>query len=515
MTKQGNTVSEQAAVDNQPEDQESTEENRYTADQYVMIQYFEWHLPADGLHWQRLRDDADHLAGLGISGVWLPPCTKGTSPEDVGYGAYDLFDLGEFDQKGTIRTKYGTKEELLEAVRALHDKGLKVYADAVLNHKAGADATERILVEEVNPENRGQAIGEPFEIEAWTRFDYPGRKDRYSSFKWTAHHFTATDYDAASDRTSIFRIIGENKNWSDGVDDEFGNYDYLMFADVDYHHPDVIAETLYWGEWITRELSLDGIRLDAIKHINEDFIEQFARHLRGTFGTDFYVLGEYWKYDNEDLVSYLNETNYHVDLLDVALHFNFHEAGRAGRDYDLRKLFEHTLVASNPVHVVTFVDNHDSQKGQSLESWVADWFKPLAYALILLRKDGYPCLFYGDYYGTGGDHSTPAKQEMLDKLLHARHQYAYGKQVDYFDHANTVGWLRFGIDERPGSGLAVVISNGDEGYKHMAFGPERAGTTWLDLTGSRSERITLDEQGEATFLVNGGSVSVWAQQNQD
>ena len=44
MTKQGNTVSEQAAVDNQPEDQESTEENRYTADQYVMIQYFEWQI---------------------------------------------------------------------------------------------------------------------------------------------------------------------------------------------------------------------------------------------------------------------------------------------------------------------------------------------------------------------------------------------------------------------------------------------------------------------------------------
>ena len=48
---------------------------------------------------------------------------------------------------------------------------------------------------------------------------------------------------------------------------------------------------------------------------------------------------------------------------------------------------------------VTFVDNHDSEPGQALESFIEDWFKPLAYALILLRKEGLPCVFYGDYYG--------------------------------------------------------------------------------------------------------------------
>jgi Predicted membrane protein len=30
---------------------------------------------------------------------------------------------------------------------------------------------------------------------------------------------------------------------------------------------------------------------------------------------------------------------------------------------------------------------------------VAGWFKPLAYAVILLRKDGLPCVFYGDLFG--------------------------------------------------------------------------------------------------------------------
>jgi len=94
----------------------------------VMIQYFEWNLPNDGKHWKRLKDDAKHLSEIGVSGVWIPPAYKGTSQADVGYGSYDLWDLGEFDQKGTVRTKYGTKQELIEAIEELHKYNISLYA---------------------------------------------------------------------------------------------------------------------------------------------------------------------------------------------------------------------------------------------------------------------------------------------------------------------------------------------------------------------------------------------------
>ena len=74
----------------------------------TMMQYFEWYLPNDGLWWKRCAAKAENLSSLGITQVWLPPAYKGTSQEDVGYGVYDMYDLGEFDQKGTVRTKYGT-----------------------------------------------------------------------------------------------------------------------------------------------------------------------------------------------------------------------------------------------------------------------------------------------------------------------------------------------------------------------------------------------------------------------
>lgn len=79
------------------------------------------------------------LNNLGITGVWIPPCTKALYKDDVGYATYDLWDLGEFDQKGSVRTKYGTKEELQEAMKVAKDLQVQVYADVVLNHKMGAD----------------------------------------------------------------------------------------------------------------------------------------------------------------------------------------------------------------------------------------------------------------------------------------------------------------------------------------------------------------------------------------
>ncbi|QYO64597.1 alpha-amylase family glycosyl hydrolase [Leptolyngbya sp. 7M] len=104
----------------------------------TIMQDFHWYSSNDGTHWQTVKDRAKALAEVGITAVWLPPACKGSAGSfDVGYGLYDLFDLGEFDQKGSVRTKYGTREQYLSAIKALQAVGIEVYADVVLNHKDG------------------------------------------------------------------------------------------------------------------------------------------------------------------------------------------------------------------------------------------------------------------------------------------------------------------------------------------------------------------------------------------
>lgn len=477
---------------------------------HTMMQFFEWHVAADGQHWKGLAEMAPELKAGFIDSVWVPPVTKAITPEDTGYGVYDLYDLGEFDQKGAVRTKYGTKQELVEAIAECLKNGIAVYVDLVMNHKAGADETEVFEVIEVDPNDRNKEISAPFEIEGWTKFTFPGRGDEYSSFKWDHTHFNGTDFDAKEGRTGVFRINGENKAWNQNVDDEFGNYDYLMFANIDYSHEDVKREMLEWGKWLVDTLQCSGYRLDAIKHINHEFIKEFALEMGKKRGEDFYIVGEFWNDNLEACREFLNTVDYQIDLFDVSLHYKLYSAALGGRDFDLTHIFDDTLVQTHPGNAVTFVDNHDSQPHEALESWVGDWFKQSAYALILLRRDGYPVVFYGDYYGIGGPFPVDGKKAAIDPLLYTRYHKAYGEQDDYFDHPNTIGWVRRGVEELPGSGCAVIISNGDNGEKRMFVGEERAGEVWEDFTHNREEQVTIGGDGWAVFPVNGGSVSVWA-----
>ncbi|MFV0330099.1 MAG: alpha-amylase [Dysgonomonas sp.] len=476
----------------------------------VMMQYFEWNLPNDGNLWKQLKADAKHLHEIGITAVWIPPAYKADEQQDEGYATYDLFDLGEFDQSNTIRTKYGTKDELKQMIDELHKYKISVYLDAVMNHKAEGDYTEKFMVKEVDPEERNKDISEEFEIQAWTGYDFRGRGNKYSNFKWHWYHFSGVGFDDAKKRSGIFRVLGENKNWSEGVDKENGNYDFLLCNDLDLNHPEVIKELNDWGIWVSKELNLDGMRLDAIKHMEAQFIKQFLEKVRASQGDDFYAVGEYWNGDIETLETYLETVNNSVDLFDVPLHYNMFEASQKGKEYNMRNLLNNSLSVIHPELGVTFVDNHDSQEGSSLESQIADWFKPSAYGLILLMKNGYPCIFYGDYYGVRGEKSPHTL--IIDLLLEARHKYAYGDQVDYFDHVATVGFVRMGDKDHPGSGLALLVSNGEDGHKVMNVGTDKKGQIWYELTGNIKDKVIIDEKGNGNFLVEGGNLAVWVKE---
>ena len=476
----------------------------------TLMQYFEWYLPDDGQHWNRLAEDAPNLAAKGIRKVWMPPAFKGTGSNDVGYGVYDLFDLGEFDQKGTVRTKYGLKEEYLRAIEALSQNGIEAIADVVLNHKAAADYKERFTVVEVDPSDRNVEISEPFEIEAWMHFAFPGRKKAYNDFEWHWYHFTGTDYDAKNNKSGIFLIQGDNKGWADDelVDNENGNYDYLMYADIDFKHPEVIQNLYDWAHWFIESTGVHGFRLDAVKHIDSFFMKNFIRDITEKYGDDFYVFGEFWNSDETANNDYLESIDYRFDLVDVKLHHNLFDASKSGANYDLRTIFDQTLAKNHPESAVTFVDNHDTQRGQALESTVEEWFKPAAYALILLREAGLPCVFYGDYYGISGEFAQDCFQELLDKLLDIRLNLAYGEQTDYFDDANCIGWTRQGMDD--GQPIAVLISNDQATSKSMLVGPEWAGREFSDYLGNSSQIVTIDEEGWGEFPVEEKSVSVWS-----
>jgi len=485
----------------------------------TLVQFFHWYTPAGGHLWDEVADKAQSLAEMGLTDVWLPPAYKGASGGDsIGYDTYDLFDLGEFDQKGSVATKYGDRAALERAGEALHAAGLRVIHDVVFNHKMGADEKERVQVRRANPENRNEIEEEAFEANAYTRFTFPGRAGRHSKFIWDVKCFSGVDYIEDPDETGVFRLVNDygDGEWNEQVGSEHGNFDYLMGADVELRNKAVYEELKFWGRWMAEQVATDGFRLDACKHIPAWFYRDWVGHMRQELGEELFVVAEYWDPDLAALQTYLEQVDHQVSLFDAPLHFRFHDAAKAGGDYDLRTIFDGTMVAADQAHAVTIVGNHDTQPLQALEAPVEPWFLPLAYALVLLREGGVPCVFYPDLYGahytdTGGDGEEhdidlPAIA-CLPALLAARQRYAHGAQTDLFDDPHTIAFIRHGTEQEPG--CIVILTNGDEDSKTVEMGEGHAGATFHDWLGHCPQDVVADEQGRVTVYVAAGSVSVW------
>ncbi|KAL2014926.1 hypothetical protein VTK56DRAFT_6819 [Thermocarpiscus australiensis] len=470
----------------------------------TMMQGFEWYVPADARHWRRLAKMLPSLAALGVTRLWIPPACKATSPRGNGYDVYDLYDLGEFEQKGARQTKWGGRGELVAMAEVAGRLGVRVLFDAVLNHKAGADYVERVLARRVDARDRMREVGGAEEIEAWTGFEFPGRKGRYSGMRWNKAHFTGVDYDHRRKETGVWKL--EGKEWARDVDEELGNYDFLLFADIDHRHPEVREDLFHWVEWLSQQMKLGGLRLDAIKHYSFGFLRDFVKYIDARVDPDWFLVGEYWREDSEFLARFIEYMDHRISLFDVQLVGNFSRVSMKEEKGDLRGVFDDALAVWKPENAVTPI---------------APFFVPLAYALILLRANaGLPCVFFSDLFGSVGRHPENGFTNfipqvsggaVLPKMMLARKLWAYGTQYDYFDQPHCVGFTRVGHPSRSGgNGLAVVMTNAWEyASKRMFVGERHKGEVWTDLLRRCPGQVVIGPDGWGLFPVGHRSVAVW------
>jgi len=519
----------------------------------TILQGFEWYLPVNlpqltqdasnvGLndrlstHWTHLTLLLPELKAMGATSLWIPPACKATNPMDNGYGIYDLYDLGEFDTKGSIATKWGTKHELQMLCRAAQQLDIGIIFDAVLNHRAAADGSEEVKVVRVDSRNRTIELDKnPLTIEAWTRFDYSARNGKYSQLNYNKQHFNGIDWDSRTRQKSIYRIVeprpdGTKREWAQDVGkSENDNYDYLMFANIDYSNNEVQEDVKKWGRWLLDELpGVRGIRLDAIKHYSARFQREFIDHLKQNLDADaskFFFVGEYWLRNSPGLSNHINKTFAgQLHMFDVRLMYNFHNISR-GKICDLRQVFSGSLVELQPRLTVTFVTNHDTQESQSLAAPVDTWFVPHAYALILLRQDGHPCVFWGDVFGTSGPQPRlPACGGRLVRLVKARQLFAYGAQDDHFSSTisaarsllmpratSCIAWQRQWKHLTHGSISLVVLVSISWSWKKKRVRVPRdcAGQIFTDIMGFCWSCVQIGKDGFGEFVVGPRSISVW------
>ncbi len=191
-----------------------------------------------------------------------------------------------------------------------------------------------------------------------------------------------------------------------------------------------------------------------------------------------------------------------MTLFDVALHFRFEQASNNPDDFDLRGLSGATLLEREPDSACVFVDNHDTQPGQALESWVQPWFKPLAYAYVMLRDAQYPCVFFGDLYGVPHDRIRP--MPVLNAMVWIR-AHLLGDRVEEQpgDSAHSLCWCVAG--EHP---VCVVLNTSDTSIEREVTSEALASRTLVDIchAGAPAE---MGKEGHGTLTCPAGTCSIY------
>jgi alpha-amylase len=132
-----------------------------------------------------------------------------------------------------------------------------------------------------------------------------------------------------------------------------------MFANVNYFHPDVRQDVLNWSIWATRTVGLSGLRLDASKHYSLRFQYELVQHLQSNFGKDFFIVGEYWKWDTNVLCKVIDAFKHRISLFDVQLMYNLHDIS-TGKNKDLGSVFKGALIEKRPRNAIVSISTSKS-----------------------------------------------------------------------------------------------------------------------------------------------------------
>ncbi len=291
-----------------------------------------------------LAEMAPRLKAMGVNTVWIPPAYKNSNPDFVGYMPFDNYDLGDKRQKGNghplndrLRTRVGSKDELLRMIAVMHANGIEVIHDIVLNHNG--DAGGGVLTNGA-PGAAGTAGAGGQDPNGTSMLTASGFKNfRYVSYATPAVDETANDYWTRSGRwaknwqnfyscTSSCNEIN-SMYWGPDIDytstsvGQSSNIPTSGTATVGgvarpFHNPAqannyMTDNARNWLLWLKKQTGSDGWRWDAVKHFPISVQETGIWHskydpslsVEQAGGQDMFCVGE-WIGNQNDIDAYAN-----------------------------------------------------------------------------------------------------------------------------------------------------------------------------------------------------------------
>ena len=500
----------------------------------VILQYF-------NTSYEEINYKLPELAEVGYDAIWLPPPTKASGGMSTGYDCWDPFDLGSKDQSGSVRTRYGTDAELRDLITAAHRFGIRVYVDNIMNHRAfsvpGYNASTPI---DIYP----GMVPEDFHLRV-TEEGFYRKWDNVANWSdtWQVQHRNFSDLiDIAQempdngnfgasegDHIPKIKIVRHPHNpeyydWHPTLGHVGFNSPFItesVIADnPNFYAEDVNAYLIRAVRWLVDHTRIDGLRLDAVKHVPAYFFgEQWAAGKETN--TAGYCGQAQWQFDQtrgfndadnqrdsvfdtglsygrNDLMMFgehLGEPPPTGDyiaagmrLVDSRLHGFLN--GNLGQGWGDISALQYEGGGGFPWdHGVAYVKSHDDDYASRPE---------LQFALIMTRR-GLPCVYTdGNYHSetlgeSGGAFPRHANINFLGQwgdgripnLVYIHNHFARGWQSPRWGDSDVVAYDRIDKRENPGMSDAdgtvlffVMNDNYAEGQYREIYTSFPAGS-WL------------------------------------
>jgi alpha-amylase len=348
----------------------------------VFMQGFYWNSPPGGIWYDSLSNIAARLASAGFGALWIPPASKGGGGLSMGYDVYDYYDFGNYNQKGSIETRFGSRTEMENMVQIFQSVGVELFYDAVINHSGNADQ---------------QA---PYQC---------GTGSGYVIFNPLSGRFQRT---AANFHPNNIHC-----------DNNAPYHNKIFFEDLCHYSAGTKDSLIVWMDYVINDLHFNGFRIDAIKHIEPQIIAQITQAFPG-----IYMVGEHWSGVGE-IIDYYNQVvsnGGNVSLFDFPLRYVLKDmCNNTSGSFNMNNLDGAGLINSgmSTFSVSTFVENHDFDRigwdgtiSPGHDPVLFD--KPMAYAYIIF-SEGRPSVFFKDYFDYGNSGA-------IDTLIWIRQKFLGG-----------------------------------------------------------------------------------------
>lgn len=442
-----------------------------------------------------IRQKITYLKNMGVTAIWISPHTDNVDVPVVyggvtntGYHGYWTRDFKKTEEH------FGSSTDFQSLITAAHDNGIKVIMDWAPNHTSPASSTDSAFAENGALYDNGTLIG------------------RYGS-----------------DSAGLFHHNGGITDYDDRYQDQYLNLADL--ADLEQQNPTVDSilktDAKYW-----MDQGVDGIRVDAVKHMTPGWQTSFADTLQAHKDTTLFgewYLGSQSDPTYNDNVRFANTSGISVldFFMNIAMRNAFAYGGsmtaldaavtKTGADYKYKE------------NLVTFLDNHDMSRFLTANNNSSLLHQALAFMLTLR---GTPCIYYGtEQYlhndtGGGGDpynrpmmstfnESTTAYQEIqkLSALRRTNPALAYGTHRQRWINNDVYIYERtFGTDV-----VLTAINKGTSNYSISGLYTAMPAGTHADqlggLLGGSSITVSSGSGGNnpvSAFTLPGGTTAVWS-----